>query len=259
MKKRNINVSYLLSVLILFISIFVLSSTSQAASWICGNGNWNNTGCWDWWDYPSDNEDVWITDTLLLKAKTVNYVNGSYNPTLNNLYIESRGGYTTILKQAQDTLTVNYEYIGKNNGGKGAYEHTAGTHKVNNSLYLGYSFGSSGTYDLSGTGILSAAYEEIGNEGTGTFTQSGGTHTVSNDLFLSYNPGSSGTYDLSGGDLSVGKNEYVGYLGTGIFTQSGGTNTVSNNLNLGTTTGSSGTYDLSGTGILSANNESIGL
>ena len=55
-----------------------------------------------------------------------------------------------------------------------------------NSLSLGYDSGSSGTYDLSGTGQLSADYEYIGYSGTGTFTQSGGTNTLAKWLSLAY-------------------------------------------------------------------------
>ena len=68
-------------------------------------------------------------------------------------------------------------------------------------LCLGFISGSSGTYNLSGTGQLSAFLEYIGYSGTGTFTQTGGTNTISGYLWLGLNSGSSGTYNLNSGTL----------------------------------------------------------
>jgi hypothetical protein len=166
-------------------------------------------------------------------------------------------------------LSAYREYIGYD--GTGTFIQTGGTNTLlydagllySGYLYLGRNSGSSGTYDLSGTGALSAYREYIGYDGTGAFTQSGGTNTVlydasiynSGNLYLGYNPGSSvSTYDLSGGALSAYR-EYIGYSnGDGTFTQSGGTNTIvydaavadSGNLYLGHSSGSDGTYTLSG-------------
>ena len=66
---------------------------------------------------------------------------------------------------------------------------------MSSNLYVGY--GGSGTYSLSGSGLLLAAAEYVGYEyvgyssgtgtfysGTGTFTQSGGTNSTTN-LYLS--------------------------------------------------------------------------
>ena len=50
-------------------------------------------------------------------------------------------------------------------------------------LYLGELIGSSGSYNLSGSGLLTATSEYIGYSGTGSFTQSGGTNTA-NSLYL---------------------------------------------------------------------------
>ena len=72
-------------------------------------------------------------------------------------------------------------------------------------LYLGDLSGSSGTYNLSGSGLLSvssSAYEYIGHSGSGIFTQSGGTNLAGDNLYLGYTPSGSGTYNLSGGSLS---------------------------------------------------------
>src|SRR5208282_2140832 len=104
-------------------------------------------------------------------------------------------------------------------------------------LYLGYSASASGAYNLSGSGVLTAASTEyIGYSGTGTFTQSGGTNNLSGKvningnasiLFVGYNNGSSGVYNIIGPGLLSANTEYVGYQGTaGAFAQSGGTNNI---------------------------------
>jgi hypothetical protein len=112
-------------------------------------------------------------------------------------------------------------------------------------LTLGTSTGN-GTYNLSGTGQLSAYKEYIGNSGTGTFTQTGGTNSISSSLDLGCYSGSSGTYNLSDtGQLSA-SGEHIGYSGTGTFTQTGGTNSTTYAICLGYYSGSSGTYNLTG-------------
>jgi len=160
-------------------------------------------------------------------------------------------------------LNSSLEYIG--NSGVGIFNHTAGTNKVSggwpNAIYLGYNPSGSGTYNLSGTGQLTATSEYVGNGGTGTLSQSAGTNTVTNYLFIGYNSGSNGTYELSGtGQLEVSFMEYVGYSGTGIFKHSAGvnSNSVSGDLTLGFHSGANGTYNLSGTGHLYEDYEYIG-
>ena len=54
-------------------------------------------------------------------------------------------------------------------------------------IYIGY--GGSGSYSLTGSGVLAEAYEYVGYSGTGTFTQSGGTNGFITDyggLFVGY-------------------------------------------------------------------------
>ena len=121
--------------------------------------------------------------------------------------------------------------------------------------------GSSGTYSLGGSGLLSAVSEYIGYSGSGAFTQSGGTNTMSGNyggLYVGYNSGSGGSYGLSGSGLLSAANEYIGYSGTGAFAQSGGTNNAGSELSLGWYSGSSGTYGLSGSGLLSTSTLIVG-
>ena len=165
------------------------------------------------------------------------------------------------------SLTAGYiEYVGYS--GTGTFTQTGGINTISFYFYLGYNSGSTGTYNLSGTGQLSAATEYIGYYGTGTFTQTGGTNSISssfggNYLYLGYNTDSSGTYNLNDtGQLSAGQ-EYIGYSGRGTFMQTGGNNSISstygnNELFLGYSTDSNGMYNLSSTGQLSARSENVG-
>ena len=162
----------------------------------------------------------------------------------NNSY---SGGTTVLtgtlaLTGGLDSSTVLVGYCGA-----ASFTQPGGVNTINNSLYLGYNPGGSGTYSLGGTGALSAwSNESIGYSGTGSFTQSGGNNNIFWGLYLGYNPGSSGTYNLSGtGSLSAFY-QYLGYSGTGSFTQSGGTNNASWGLYLGYNPGSSGAFTQSG-------------
>ncbi len=147
------------------------------------------------------------------------------------------------------SLSVTNHYVG--NGGTGAFTQSGGTNSISQCLYLGFNPGDSGTYNLSGSGQISAAsYEYIGFSGTGLFTQSGGTNSLGNVLYLGNNAGSYGMYGLSGSGLLSTNSETVGYFGAGIFTQSGGSNSINGFLYLSDCSGSSGNYSLSGSGRL---------
>ena len=119
-------------------------------------------------------------------------------------------------------------------------------------VVLGENTGSSGTYVLSGSGLLTTPAEYIGYAGPGSFLQSGGTHAVTGALYLG--AGADGTYNLSSAGLLTALAEYVGASvgfpgtpGTGSFTQSGGTNAAASLY----VSGAGGTYNLSGSGLLS--------
>ena len=116
------------------------------------------------------------------------------------------------------------EYVGYS--GTGVFNQFGGTNFLvdasgNGKLYLGYNYGSSGTYKMSGSAYLTADAEIIGEYGTGSFFQNGGTNsvgcltlghcvTLDND---SYRIFSSGSYTLSGNSyLSVGS-EIIGAAG----------------------------------------------
>ena len=119
-------------------------------------------------------------------------------------------------------------------GGTGTFAQSGGTNTLangysNGSLYIGYNTADKGTYNLSGTGVLSGPQyysmtEFVGYSGMGTFTQSGGTngtHNGTTNLNLGYNAGATGVYNLSGAGQLIANSQYVGYNGTGLFTQTG--------------------------------------
>ncbi len=157
-------------------------------------------------------------------------------------------------------LLTTYENVGYS--GSGSFIQSGGTNAISNYLTnyltLGCFAGSVGSYQLSGSGLLTGFAVTVGNSGSGTFTQSGGTNAITNGtLTLGGNAGATGAYNLSGsGLLSVsaypGGSEEMGVSGSGMFTQSGGTNNMTGSLYLG----SSGAYNLTG-GVLSASYETI--
>jgi hypothetical protein len=143
--------------------------------------------------------------------------------------------------------------------GSGVFTQSGGTNSATSGLlFLGDYAGSSGSYNLSGSGYLGCASEAVGYAGSGSFTQTGGTNSASTSVYLGYFAGSSGSYSLSGNGYLAAGTEYVGYYGSGAFTQTGGTNAVTNNLCLGYNAGSSGSYSLSGGGYLAAGTEYVG-
>ena len=183
---------------------------------------------------------------------------GGTNNT-GSLYFGYNSGSTGSYNLAgSGVLSAAAEYVG--NSGTGSVMQSGGTNNVPNGssdgLYLGYNAGSSGTYNLSGSGVLAAFNEYVGNSGAGTFTQSGGTNSSEN-LYVANNVGSSGSYYFSGSGQFSAAYQYVGNSGSGTFTQSGGTNSPKYLL-LANNAGSSGSYNLSGSGLLSTANEYLG-
>ena len=62
--------------------------------------------------------------------------------------------------------------------GIGIFNQSGGTHSLSSTLQLGEGGASSGTYNLSGSGLLTCPGELLGIFGTGNITQSGGTNSV---------------------------------------------------------------------------------
>ena len=117
-------------------------------------------------------------------------------------------------------ITYGDEIVGDN--GAGTFNQTGGTNTLTNTdgLNIAYANGSTGTYNLSGTGTLTCNNNEyIGLGGAGTFNQTGGTNTAAT-IYIAANSGSSGTYTLSGGKATA-EAVLVGSGGTGILNVSG--------------------------------------
>ena len=126
---------------------------------------------------------------------------------------------------------------------------------VGQSVTLGELQGSAGTFELDGSGRLTAASIFVGLAGSGRFAQSGGTNALM-ILSLSGDVGGQGSYLLSGGQLKAGA-EYIGRYNTALFQQTGGTNTAGQSLTVGQGQNAAGTYELEG-GLLRVPIEIIG-
>ncbi len=180
--------------------------------------------------------------------------------TIYTLYVGGNAGINgTYTLNGAGQLASSYEYFGYY--GAGTCTQTAGSNTNSDlftMMYLGYDSSGRGTYDLSGSGVVSVREEYVGNSGTGTFIHSAGTNTCSFNLNLGYESNSYGSYDLHGTGQLSSNNEYIGYTGTGEFTHSAGTNTCTTYLYLAYDPNSSGTYNLSGTAQLSTSNQFIG-
>ncbi len=187
--------------------------------------------------------------------------NSGSNTVTGALYIAyySNATASTYTLAGTGDLSASATYVGYY--GTGVFNQTGGTHTLSAGvgggvLYVGYMSGV-GTYNLSGTGSLSAVDERIGCTAGSTFNQSGGTNKVSGTLYVDPGPGP-GTYNQTGGQLTAA-NEWVGDMSTGVFNQSDGVHTVTTALYLAKSSSSSkGTFNLSGTGQLTAYNEYVG-
>ena len=225
--------------------------------WSVASGDWSLASNWGGISLPTDVENAYVVNggtTAITLPGAVCY----------SLYLgdPNSAGNGTIQMSSGNLTFWGSEYLGNN--GSGTFNQSGG---VNNphlgvgDLYLGHGVGSSGSYNLSGSGVLSVGYEYVGDYGAGKFTQSGGTNTI-DGLYLCWAVGSSGSYNLSGsGVLSAAGYEYVGDYDAGTFTQSGGTNNVAalaGGLCLGNIAGSNGTYNLNGSGVLLGYSEYVG-
>ena len=180
---------------------------------------------------------------------------GGTNSPNDVLCVGLNAGSTGVYELGGGQLTALFEVIGQ--WGSGRLTQTGGANHVYG-LLIGSWPGSSGLYELKGTGQLTVDFVSVvGDCNAGTFSQTGGTGSM-NCLYIGYHPGADGVYGLGGGSLSVTGLEVVGYedAATGTFTQSGGTHTA-NDLYVGYQTGSDGTYNLHG-GTLTAQSVYVG-
>ena len=225
-----------------------------------------------------------INDPVDCQGGTITAAAGGAINLNNGLMLSGNGnvnlgtGSLTVSDTTSPNITggslVVYDQIGGKNGA-GQFTQSAGTSVISHALYVAFSSSYNDSYNLSGTGNLSAPNQYVGYAGTGAFNQTGGTNLSTQALYVGYNSTGTGTYNQSGGANSsptiyLGFNsgssgayvlsgtgqlsatdQYVGYSGAGAVTQSGGSNSLSGSLYLGYNSNASGTYSLGGTGQLS--------
>ncbi len=231
-----------------FVAVVLVASMPAHAQvyWSASSGDWSGASNWTGHLVPTGTDSAWIVNSGTATVTTM-------NATCGSLSLGSPAGSGTVqmtggsLSALASTENVGYS-------GTGNFVQSGGTNNASlvgnyGGLELGYNAGVNGTYKLSGTGQLVAAYEDIGIFGTGYFTQSGGVNNAGSRIALGDNANSSGTYLLSGGLVST-QVERLGNGGVGTFTQSGGTNQVSD-YTYGLVIGngeaySNGTYNLEG-------------
>jgi hypothetical protein len=153
---------------------------------------------------------------------------GVFGSTANLEIGYNSGSKGSYVLSGTSQLVAETEYIG--DAGTGSLSQSSGVNSSSQypelNVTIGNRVGSSGTYSLSGSGVLNAAVSYVGYSGTGVFLQSGGTHNVEN-LFVGYTTSGSGSYFLSGNGVLSAANESLGGLAaTGLFQQTGGINTV---------------------------------
>jgi T5SS/PEP-CTERM-associated repeat protein len=131
----------------------------------------------------------------------------------------------------------------------GTFTHSAGTITQGGSIYIGRNADGTGTYSLSGSGLMLAAGQTlyVGSSGTGTLDQSGGSMVIGT-VNIAANSGSKGVLNLSGGTLqatTVSKGS-----GTATFNFTGGTLKTDNVAFAFTNSG--GVFDVGATGVNNA-------
>jgi hypothetical protein len=227
-------------------------SWNTAANWNTVEGGGGSTGV------PANGDLVFIRGAV---SKNVTYDGNYSSPGLSGLTIDSSVGATLTVTQSANALFVTgQEAIGSS--GNGVYTQSGGTNTVTSNLILGNLGGSNGTYNLSGSGLLSnAGPATLGFSGAATFVQSGGTHSTSSYVNIAAGAGGTAAYTMTAGTLSFASTSYWGYDGSATFTQSGGT-TTGGSVIVGNNTGSgvinisntanftlTGSLDLGGDGI----------
>ncbi len=216
--------------------------------WVGGDSDyWYQAERWHYWNgsewkettAPAEGDNAFLCDwgsSIVLYETYADPI-----PTIGDLQIDASAGKTLLQEEKpsiRDTLITTTTYVGVYNSG--SYIQSGGTHTTNGGLILGLEIGSTGTYDLSGTGELSALGEGIGVSGTGVFTQTGGTHKITGCEYafvLGSGEEGVGTYNLQDGIFTIDRNveegdypgdEHIGRSGEGYFNQTGGTHDASN-------------------------------
>ena len=248
------------------------SGTFTGSGGITNDGTISNSGSFTVSDYLNGNGTFQTTGTTTIAGNfsqgDLQIGAGSFAPnagvtvTLTSLEVGSQTNQSATYQLSGSVLSATTETLGVgsastycNGGGpffcnsfglvpgaSGTLSQSSGSNTVG-TLILAANPGTTGTYQLSGTGSLQATNEIIGESGgasydactfgcsvnvpagVGSFTQSGSsTNTVGTLTIVAAGSGASGSYALLGGTLNA-TNLNVNQGGT--FDQSGGTTTVS--------------------------------
>lgn len=177
----------------------------------------------------------------------------------------SPGGaaYYGSVRLVDGTIAVSANMVIGDHG-VGDFVQSGGTNTVAGELVLGKLAGSDGTYELSGTGTLSAGFVSVGYRGAGWFEHSSGSHLVQEAVYLGDTEDGNGTYEISGSGSLVAAGLKVGVSGTGSFRHFGGTvslagpYTRTGGLHVGGGPTGEGAYELWGGELYVEKNEIVG-
>ncbi len=225
--ERMVTAAALVALLVVLVAD---DSRAQNTYWQVGTGSWGEPTNWNG-GLPGTSSYAFITNHGTARVDC--------DGVARHVFIGYWAGNSGIVEVADPGSLSVRELIYVGGYGTGTFIQTGGTVAITMSgrVHLGVWGGSHGTYELSGTGQLSAPEEWIGDGGTGTFTQTGGTNTVGG-LYVG---DVGGTYTLGGAGAVSAVAEYIGGSGTAVFAQTGGTNTAGT-VRVGY--GGNGTYEL---------------
>ncbi len=178
-------------------ALLLLSSQPARAdiTWNVPSGDWSVATNWSGGAAPTstDNADIFNGGTVTITESPEVCSTLSLGNTAGSGFAEMLDGSLTV----NASLYYNGEFVGSS--GIGCFTQSGGTHTIFTYLEVGAASGSSGTYSLGKSGLLSAPTEQVG-EGYGAvgfFTQTGGTNSAGN-LTVGCSTASSGTYNLNG-------------------------------------------------------------
>jgi hypothetical protein len=117
---------------------------AQGLTWQVSSGDWSLASNWGG-TLPTGTDAAFIVN-----GGTANRT--QLGETYGTLALGSGAGRGTVLMTAGNLTATSYEYLG--NSGKGTFTQSGGANAVGTELDIGYNTGSSGTYNLSGSGLL---------------------------------------------------------------------------------------------------------
>jgi T5SS/PEP-CTERM-associated repeat protein len=237
--------------IVITLSLLAVTTSASAATrnWNAADGNWNEPSNWTPTGVPVTGDVVSIAFADGL-SRTVNYDYAGPLRVFNSFGIDLTGPGSetaTLSMSAASGLNSNVDYIGYN--GRGAVVQSAGTSTSASDLYLGYNAGASGSYTLSGPGVLAVTGNQyVGNSGSGALSISNGGYASNADANVGTFAGASGSVNIDGADSKWINSSVlaVGVSGTGSMSITHGGYVSSVNGRIGRETGSSGSVTLNG-------------